>query len=283
MRVLSLFDGISCGKVALERAGVPIASYHASEVDFYAKQISKRNHPDIAQLGDIRNVHCQPGQYDLVIGGSPCQGFSNAGDGLAFNDPRSALFFEFVRILNEAKPRWFLLENVKMKQAWQDKISHLLWCKPRLINSAAFSAQNRERLYWTNIPIADYDDCGISLTSVLEEGWVSDRAKSYCLDANYGKGTNFKRYFHRGSRQIVFRQGCVPIRPSEIEANDIQRTMLGDWRKLSPIEAERLQTLPDDYTKSVADFERYKTVGNGWTVDVVAHIFQGLNVQVDLA
>lgn len=277
MKVLSLFDGISCGKVALERAGVPISAYCASEVDFYAKRVSARQHPSVWQMGDITKLQCRQGQFDLVIGGSPCQGFSNAGDGLNFNDPRSALFFEYVRILKEVRPKWFLLENVKMRQAWQDRISDLLWCKPRLINSASFSGQNRERLYWTNIPIADYEDKGITLTSVLEPGWVSDRAKSYCLDANYGKGTNFKRYFHRGSRQIVFKEGCIPSpRPSEWEANDVQRTMLGDWRKLSPIEAERLQTLPDNYTQGIPDVERYRTIGNGWTVDALAHIFRGL-------
>lgn len=122
-----------------------------------------------------------------------------------------------------------------------------------------------------------WSDAGIVLDDILEDGWVSDKQKSYCIDANYGKGTNFKRYFHRGSRQIVFREGKIPNKPNEEEANDIQRTMRDDWRMLTPVECERLQTLPDDYTAVVDKFSRYHGIGNGWTVDVIAHILRGIN------
>ena len=147
MKVLSLFDGISCGKVALDRAGINVSHYVASEIDKHAIQISKNNHPDIEHIGDVTKLTFQPNHFDLLIGGSPCQGFSFAGKGLNFEDERSKLFFEYVRILNEVKPKFFLLENVVMKQEFQDVISEYLGVKPIKINSALVSAQNRERLY----------------------------------------------------------------------------------------------------------------------------------------
>ena len=154
MKVLSLFDGMSCGRVALDRIGAEVESYSASEIDKYAIQISKQNYPDIEHLGDIQELQgpglkCRP---DLVMGGSPCQSFSFAGRGRAFEDERGKLFWEFLRVLNEVQPKYFLLENVRMKQEHQDVITRELGVKPVLINSALVSAQNRNRLYWTNIP-----------------------------------------------------------------------------------------------------------------------------------
>lgn len=277
MNVLSLFDGISCGRVALDRAGIPVTEYFASEVDVKAINISSENWPEIKHIGSVVDVIAEDFLgIDLLIGGSPCQGFSFAGKQLNFDDPRSRLFFEFVRIKNVTKPKFWLLENVKMKGEYKNKISEILGVEPVFIDSRDFSGQSRQRLYWTNIPISEWSDLGISLNSVLEDGWVSDREKSYCIDANYGKGTNFKRYFHRGSRQIVFRDGFIPDKPSEDVANSLQREMAGYWRKLTPLECERLQNLPDGYTKMANDGDRYRALGNGWTVDVIAHILQGV-------
>jgi len=170
MNVLSLFDGCSCGRVALERAGIKVDKYWASEVDKYAIQVSKKNWPDIEHIGDVCGVDATGMDVDLLIGGSPCQGFSFAGKQLNFDDPRSKLFFEYVRILKECKPKWFLLENVKMKKESQDVISEALGVEPVEVNSALVSAQNRKRLYWTNIPFDMPEDRGIVLKDVLESG-----------------------------------------------------------------------------------------------------------------
>lgn len=158
MKVLSLFDGISCGRVALERAGIPVETYYASEIDKYAIQIAQKNYPDTIQIGDVTKVDFSEyiGKVDLIIGGSPCQGFSFAGKQLNFNDPRSKLFFEFLRAVRTIKPKYFLLENVKMKKEFQDIISERLGVQPIEINSALVSAQNRIRLYWTNIPSTEH-------------------------------------------------------------------------------------------------------------------------------
>lgn len=172
MNVLSLFDGMSCGRVALERAGIPVEEYYASEIDKYAMQVSAKNWPDIIQLGDCTKIDFSQyaGKIDLVIGGSPCQGFSFAGKQLNFDDPRSKLFFEFVRAVREIKPKYFLLENVKMKQEFQDVISEHLGVKPFEINSALVSAQNRRRLYWTNIPVNKMpEDRHIMLKDIVHE------------------------------------------------------------------------------------------------------------------
>jgi len=151
--VLSLFDGMSCGQLALQRAGFKVDIYLASEIDKYAKQVTRKNFPRTIQLGDVCDVKGENlPPIDILLGGSPCQGFSFAGKQLNFEDPRSALFFEYVRILKETKPKYFLLENVRMKQEYQDVISEHLGVKPVMINSSLVSAQNRVRLYWTNIP-----------------------------------------------------------------------------------------------------------------------------------
>jgi len=172
INVLSLFDGISCGQIALERAGFEVENYFASEIDKYAMQITMANYPNTKQLGDVKNVTAnQLPKIDLLIGGSPCQGFSFAGAGLNFEDERSKLFFEFVRLKNELNPKYFLLENVKMKQEFQDIISEQLEVKPIMINSSLVSAQNRERLYWTNIPVVGQPtDKGILLKDIIEDG-----------------------------------------------------------------------------------------------------------------
>jgi len=260
MNVLSLFDGMSCGRIALERAGVEISKYYASEIDKYAIEVAKANYPDTIHLGDVCKVKASdlPDKIDLLIGGSPCQGFSFAGSQLNFDDPRSQLFFEYVRLLKELKPKYFLLENVRMSQESQDIISDMLGTQPVAINSNLVSAQNRYRLYWTNIPFDTPEDEGIMLKDIIEDG-VVDRDKSHCIDANYFKGGNLKSYFEKRRRQLVFSG----------DGTD-------NFRNLTPLECERLQTVPEGYTDHVSNTQRYKMLGNGWTVDVVKTIFGGI-------
>jgi DNA-cytosine methyltransferase len=239
---------------------------------------------------------------DLLIGGSPCQGFSFAGGQLNFDDPRSKLFFEFVRIKNETQPKYFLLENVKMRKESEYVISDMLGVKPIEINSNLFSAQNRKRLYWTNIPFdRAITDKNIKLKDIIEHGIV-DRDKSHCLDANYWKGGNLTSYFEKSRRQLVFSEdGLCHVGLADVNGYDLMKRVyhiegksptlnactggnrepkiaVGEtlWRKLTPLECERLQTVPEGYTEGVSNTQRYKMLGNGWTVDVVAHIFKGL-------
>lgn len=287
MNILSLFDGMSCGQIALNRAGVKYDNYFASEIDKPAIKVTMANYPETKQIGDVTQVKgADLPKIDLLIGGSPCQGFSFAGKQLNFDDPRSKLFFEFVRLKNETKPKYFLLENVKMKKEYQDVITKHLGVEPIKINSSLVSAQNRERLYWTNIPITELPtDKGILLKDIIENGFV-DRSKAYCIDANYWKGGNFTQYYTKARKQLVFKDKAQTILSTIYKENAksmMQRKKLGlvvsdgDYaRKLTPKECERLQTVPDNYTDCVSDTQRYKMLGNGWTVDVIAHIFKGI-------
>lgn len=303
MRVLSLFDGMSCGRIALDKLGVKVDKYYASEIDKYAIDIAKKNYPDTVHVGDVREIQAaQVGQIDLLIGGSPCQGFSFAGKHLNFDDPRSQLFFEYVRLLKELKPKYFLLENVRMKQESMDVITDALGVEPIAINSNLVSAQNRYRLYWTNIPQAGLpNDKGVKLQDILECG-VVDRDKAHCIDANYFKGGNLKSYFEKHRRQLVFsKDGLCHVGDADLSGNQsIKRvyhpegkaptltTMGGghrepkvlvnpdSWRKLTVLECERLQTVPEGYTEGVSNTQRYKMLGNGWTVDVIKHIMEGV-------
>jgi len=287
--ILSLFDGMSCGQIALNKAGIKYKNYYASEVDKYAMAVTMANYPKTVQVGDITKVKAEDlPKIDLLMGGSPCQGFSVAGKGLNFDDPRSKLFFEFVRLLKECKPKYFLLENVKMKKEHEDAITKLMGVDPILINSADFSAQNRKRLYWTNIPIKPWKDKGILLKDIVEFGEV-DREKSYCIDACYFKAGNgpgsLRNYIEKKRRQIVFKNKSQTI-PSTIYKENVKSMLKrkkyglivadGGIRKLTPLECERLQTVPEGYTDAVSNTQRYKMLGNGWTVDVVAHILDGI-------
>ena len=216
MNVLSLFDGMSCGRIALDKAGIPINNYWASEIDPYAIKVARINYPDTIHVGDIAaldwNDEGLHAHIDLLIGGSPCQGFSFAGKQLNFNDPRSKLFFEFVRLMDEMKPTWFLLENVKMKKESQDIISWYLGVQPQEINSSLVSAQNRKRFYWTNIPFTMPEDRGIMLKDIIEDG----------LDANYFKGGNLKSYFEKHRRQLVFSSdGLCHVGDADLKGHDI--------------------------------------------------------------
>ena len=374
MNVLSLFDGMSCGQVALERAGIQVDNYYASEIDKHAISITQRNYPNTEQLGSVLGWReWNLPRIDLLIGGSPCQGFSIAGKQLAFDDPRSKLFFEYVACIRRFKPRYFLLENVRMKKEFLDVITEYMGVEPICINSNLVSAQNRVRYYWTNIPnVTQPDDLGILLKDIIHEGnpndalsngwidWWKQNAefqlqKQYSTFTAEKAGTRTARqyaswngnfWFEALNKYIVpfdktlqildreVQRGKVGYFRSDSQANrvyyihDKAITLCGDAgggaakmgqylfgcitpdrvekrqngqrfsdgqkfytltaqdrhgvlvegyiRKLSPVECERLQTLPDNYTAGVSDSQRYKMLGNGWTVDVIAHIFKGL-------
>jgi DNA-cytosine methyltransferase len=352
MNVLSLFDGMSCGQIALNRAGVKYDEYFASEIDHYAMAVTRENYPHTTQLGDVTKIDYTKlpfGGIDLLMGGSPCQGFSVAGKQLDFDDPRSKLFFEFVRLKDELKPKYFLMENVPMKQECQDIITKYLGVKPVMINSSLFSAQNRKRLYWTNIPFdIPTEDKGIVLQDILEDGIANEAmtnklGKSHCITARYngavwwnsiqrkqrtmvqvGEADNIKGFDsikriyspngkaptlttmqggHREPKVAIGRivnrrldkngvrkdnQLELPL-STQLEISDSDKsncltTVNKDnvvvegmqWRKLTPLECERLQTVPDNYTNHVSNSQRYKMLGNGWTVDVIAHIMKGI-------
>ncbi|UYZ83177.1 DNA cytosine methyltransferase [Entomomonas sp. E2T0] len=272
INVLSLFDGISVGRLALDRAGISVKNYYASEIDKYAIKVSENNYPDIIRLGDINNWqqwNVDWSSIDLILAGSPCQSFSIAGKQLAFDDPRGKLFFVFVNILNHVKKFnqsvKFLLENVRMKKEFIKVISDYLNVDQVVIDSALLSAQSRKRLYWCNWQITQPEDKGILLKDIIEHGFV-DRDKSYCIDANYHKGSNFNNYFEKSRRQMVFLD-------KEYK----------DFRILTPIECERLQTLPVGFTDGISNTQRYRCLGNGWTVDVIAHILKCLVDQPEIS
>lgn len=292
MIVLSLFDGMACGYKALKRAGIYVEKYYASEIDKYAMTVAKKNHPDIIHLGDVTNwQNWKIEKPDLIIGGSPCQGFSFAGGQLAFDDPRSKLFFEMTDIIDYFKPRFKLLENVKMKKEFLDVITDFMNCgEPHFINSALVSAQNRQRYYWYNWDAPDPEDRGLLLKDIIEYGTV-DREKSYCIDANVPKITGARivgrRLNEEGRRddynpsikaeqRLELREdgkaGCITTvgKDSVVGFDDIT------YRMLTPTECERLQTLPDGYTEGVSNTQRYRMLGNGWTVEVIAHLFNHL-------
>lgn len=375
MNVLSLFDGMSCGQIALNRAGIPYGKYYALEIDKHAIKVTQHNYPDTIQLGSVIDIKgTDLPKIDLLIGGSPCQGFSFAGKQLNFDDPRSKLFFEFVRLLKECKPKYFLLENVKMKKEYQDVITEHLGVEPIEINSNLLSAQNRKRLYWTNIPgVTIPNDKGILLKDIVHENESIDTALSGNYAEWFAKNAEFQfnkkysslspekaitmtarqyanwngnywfeilseyivpfdktlqildkevqrgkvGYFRKDSQvnrvyyihdkaitltgeagggaakmgQYLF--GCIT--PDRVEKkqngqrfNDGRKfytltsqdkhgvLIEGYIRKLTPIECERLQTVPDNYSAVASNSQRYKMLGNGWTVDVIAHIFKGL-------
>ena len=388
MKVLSLFDGMSCGRIALDRLGIAVDTYYASEIDKYAIEVAQKNYPDTIHVGDVTQLNADDFQdVDLILAGSPCQGFSFAGNQLAFDDPRSALFFEFIRLLKAIKPKYFLLENVRMKKEFLEVITdqvsscypefqgHDLFggrIEPILINSSLVSAQSRERYYWTNIPnITQPENRGIVLRDVLEEDpgdsfnlapakvdrvlnqargkgffYNEDSPKIGTIIAGYHKEPTDGSYIETKPKQVgiasdinghdilkrvyspdgksptlntmgggnrepkvvsggAFRgrayddKGKRMDRNGDSVANKTSQmlelrqdrksnaitTVYKDsvvvenelhWRKLTPLECERLQTVPDNYTNHVSNTQRYKMLGNGWTVDVIAHILNNM-------
>ncbi len=323
MNVLSLFDGISCGRLALERAGIGVDQYFASEIDQNAIAITEYNYPDTIHVGNVLGLRgADLPRIDMIIGGSPCQGFSLAGRRLNFDDPRSKLFFEFVRLVDECKPTWFMLENVKMKKEWQDIITQYLGVSPVEINSSLLSAQNRERLYWANFPISQPQDKGVLLKDIIFPdasepvlhniyGGFKEKEprtfwdKSPTLRTAAGGGhipsliltEKALRYMDRKVKDgrthwdFLHHSDIKDPKSHCVTANfhkGVPYNVLVDHkciRYFHPIECERLQTLPDDYTKigkfednikEISKTNRYRAIGNGWTVDVIAHIFSQL-------
>ena len=289
MNILSLFDGMSCGQIALNRLGIEYDNCFACVIDKYAIEITQKNFPNTKQLGDVTLVKGENlPKIDLLIGGSPCQGFSFAGKQLNFEDPRSALFFEYVRLLKECKPTYFLLENVKMKKEFQDVITEHLGVEPILINSSLVSAQNRERLYWTNIPnVTQPIDKKLVLKDIMENLPFKEGLEKYTYeprvfkegslchhigDGNFKGGLQLKRIYAETGKSPTLTTISGGCQEKKVSNNR------GLWRELSPVEYERLQTVPDNYTEGVKKSARYTMLGNGWTVDVIAHIFKNLNL-----
>lgn len=289
MRVLSLFDGISCGMVALERAGIQVKRYVAYEIEESAMKISKYHYPKIEQKGDVFKAEYTEGEFDLLIGGSPCTYWSvartNAGRETTSSGFGWELFSQYVRALKETKVKYFLYENnYSMSKDIKEEITKALGVEPIYINSELVSAQHRKRLYWTNIPnVKQPNDKGILLKDIIESGQV-DRNKSLCIArrtvGNQGSQSYMRRrYFGKSFAQMVF-ENCTPQSQKELWKADPQKEFEteGYIRPLTILEMERLQTLPDNYTKieGVSDIQRGEAIGNGWTVDVIAHIFKGL-------
>jgi site-specific DNA-cytosine methylase len=269
INVLSLFDGMSCGQIALERAGIEVENYFASEIDKYAIQVTMANYPNTIQLGNIININGYDlPKIDLLFGGSPCQSFSRAGNNTGF-DGSSKLFWEFVRVLNEVKPTYFLLENVIMKKEWEDVITESLGVKPIEISSAKFVPQARRRLYWTNIP------------NVIQPNQTNYNIKDFIEGDGFPSSCGINRIFKRkeifNTLTATYWKG---IRGSGRPTVSTKEGFLDDDRTihriLTPNECEKLQTVPLNYTNCVSKTQRYKMLGNGWTVDVIAHIFKNL-------
>lgn len=274
INVLSLFDGMSCGRIALEKAGITVDNYYSAEIDKYAIQVADKNWPQDKgkRLGDVCNIKVEDlPNIDLLIGGSPCQSFSRAGDNSGF-DGSSKLFWEYVRVLNEVKPTYFLLENVIMKKEWEDVINESLGVKPIEITSAKFVPQARRRLYWTNIP-------NVKQPKQVEYN-VFDFIDGEGFPTSCGVGRVFKRKEIFNTVTASYYKG---IRGSSRPAVSIREGFLDDDREahrmLTPTECERLQTVPIGYTDCVSKTQRYKMLGNGWTVDVIAHIFNQMALQ----
>jgi DNA-cytosine methyltransferase len=280
MNILSLFDGMSCGQIALNRAGIQYSGYFASEIEPHSIAITQNKYPDTVQLGPVEAVYARDlPKIDLLIGGSPCQGFSSAGKGLNFDDPRSKLFFEFVRLLYELKPEYFLLENVRMKKEHQDIISEYLGVQPVAINSNLVSAQNRLRLYWTNIDVAQPKDEQIFIEDILEKNvsekyWLKERNTDLLLKKVDISNAPDIAIIDVYNKKVKLDRKCMTL--SHPCHNATRLLVSGRIRKLTPIECERLQNVPDDYTKGVADTHRYTMLGNGWTINVIAHIISPL-------
>lgn len=346
INVLSLFDGMSCGQIALERAGIKVDNYFASEIDKYGQIVSKANYPNTIYLGDVRHINAKDlPNIDLIIGGSPCQSFSFAGKrkGMSTKDDQqiltlkhylelksegfefegqSYLFWEYMRLLNECNPKYFLLENVEMGEKWEKVLSKAIGVNGIHINSALVSAQNRRRIYWTNIGlkpaglfgdlesiIEQPKDKGILLRDVLESDiddkyYLSEKAYKYisnekrlikkftqingnkglCLTAKGNTNNTGDYIIHnmmpRSSTSGKGGTGHLTRNDGKTYCLDTGNTNAVEYksniRRLTPIECERLQTVPDNYTNHVSDSQRYKMLGNGWTIDIISHIFKYL-------
>jgi len=284
MNVLSLFDGMSCGQIALERARIKVDKYFASEIKAHGIKVSSHNYPNTIHIGDVTKINVENLPIiDLLIGGSPCQSFSNANqwvsDGTDGFDGKSKLFFEYVRLLNELKEKnpnlKFILENVRMKKEWKDLITKYIGVQPIEINSSVFTAQNRPRLYWTNIdiPLIPPADKGfilkdIVLTDVDQKYFLSEKATAYMSRDRNGKP---RWEYHKN--ELNGKAACLTANMFKGVPYGVIKELN---RRLTPVECERLQSVPDNYTACVSDTSRYNLLGDGWTVDVIAYIMSGL-------
>ena len=300
MNVLSLFDGMSCGQIALNRANIQYNNYFASEIDKNAIKVTQHHYPNTVQLGDVTKIEFIASKIDLLIGGSPCQGFSFAGKQLNFDDPRSKLFFEFVRLIDECKPTYFLLENVVMKKEYEDVITQYLGVEPIKINSSLVSAQNRVRLYWTNIPnVKEPEDRNISLSDILEDDSIINpgaiRGRRLNKATIIGRRLNPDGKRKDYDKDIPITQ-CLEVRATNTNKSNCLTTVDKDnvlttmpigrhpnafkdklpFRYYTLKEYERLQTIPEGYTSVVSTSQAKKMIGNAWTVDVISHIFSYL-------
>lgn len=285
--------------VALERAGIPVDKYYASEIDKYAIKISKHNYPDIIQLGDIRNIteetldNIMP--IDLIMGGSPCQDLScykYSSEGVkGLNGSKSNLFYEYVRMLQYVKPKYFLLENVaSMKEKWKNVISELLGVQPIMINSALVCGAERKRLYWTNIPnVTLPKDKGIVLRNIVsppdevaDKYWYKNKYPVTVHDGDVKVKATIHLNSHERAKEVYgLNHKCNTLLRDGDGGNRVKKIYQDNQvRKLTPLEYERLQTLPDGYTNCVSDSRRYSAIGNGWTVDVISHILKSIPKEV---
>lgn len=281
MRVLSLFDGMACGRIALDRLGIVPSIYMASEIDKSAMHIAQSNWPDIVQLGDVRNVRQLAqigalGPIDLLLAGSPCQGFSNANQSAkGFDDPRSGLFYEFIAIKDIVRPKNFLLENVRMKREWLDHISIMCGVDPVFINSADFSGQARRRFYWTNLKVQRHEPKNIRVMDLID---VHNCKPNHAGYHNWFLPNKEKQLRKKWSTIVndVEKAQCIVARYPKSWNGNIYRIWDEMYRFLTVTECERLQTLPEGYTRHVNDNDAYHAIGNGWTVDVITHVLRGL-------
>ena len=277
INVLSLFDGMSCGQIALEKAGVKVNKYFASEIDEHAIKVTQHNFPNTIQLGDVTKINAENlPKIDLIIGGSPCQGFSFAGKQLNFDDPRSKLFFEFVRLKNELNPTYFLLENVRMKKEYKDVISEYLGVEPIEINSSNFVAQNRPRLYWANFKIEKPKEKSYQLKDFLLDD-NDERIEKFKLSE---KAIEYMNRLRNGKPRWNYHTNPLNGNAACLTANMYKGIPYGvikeKLRKLTPVECERLQGVPDNYTNVVSNTQRLRMLGNGWTVNVIEYIFRNI-------
>ena len=305
MRVLSLFDGICCGHLALERAGIKIDSYDAYEIEPNAIKATQANFPDVVHHGDVtkEDFTKYKGKIDLLIGGSPCTQLSMAGNGQGLKGAQSKLFYDYARALEEAQPKYFLLENVIMKKEWEDIITKILGVEPIEINSSLVSAQNRRRLYWTNIPnVTQPEDRGIKLEDILDDVEFKNYKNPAAIRGRrLNKATIVgRRLDENGHRQdydktIPISQ-CLEVRASNTDKSNCLTTVDKDnvltplpvgrypdafknnlpFRYYTTKEMCRLQTLPDSFLNMIPESAARKALGNGWTVNVISHIFSFL-------
>jgi site-specific DNA-cytosine methylase len=282
INVLSYFDGLSGAHLALDKIGIKINHYFASEIDKPAITVTNANYPDTIQLGDVTKINFDAlPKIDLLIGGFPCQSFSKFGKGLNFDDPRGKLFFECIKALKELKPKYFLFENVKMKKEWRDYISNLVGVEPIQIDSGLLTGQRRVRNYWTNIPnVKQPEDKKIKLQDVIGDYTEKDVFHEKHLKWWHEKQEfQIRRYFSRldpeKAMTLIASQGSQQG-GTVLSCGFDENLQQENFRNLSPEECEMLQGIPRKYTDHVSRRQRFKMVGNGFSVDTIAHILQGM-------